>query len=53
MEPDGTGLGFAIVKKIIDAHDGGVDVPDNPQPEGVTFRVSLPMVSWKPDGRNL
>ncbi len=38
---EGTGLGLPIVKKIVDAHKGRVEILDNPQ-AGVTFRVTLP-----------
>jgi len=38
---EGTGLGLAIVKKIAEAHDGSLDILDNPD-RGVTFRLILP-----------
>ena len=38
---EGTGLGLPIVKKIVEAHEGRIEVLDNPE-EGVTFRVSIP-----------
>lgn len=41
---EGTGLGLPIVKKIVEAHDGRVEVLDNPG-AGVTFRVVLPAVA--------
>jgi signal transduction histidine kinase len=37
---DGTGLGLTIVHRIIDEHDGHIEV--NSSPGGTTFRVSLP-----------
>lgn len=37
---EGTGLGLPIVKKIIDAHNGRIDIENNP-PGGTTFRVTL------------
>ena len=39
---EGTGLGLPIVKKIVDAHKGRVEVLDNPD-AGVTFRIDLPL----------
>jgi two-component system sensor histidine kinase HydH len=39
---EGTGLGLGIVRKIIQAHEGRVEVLDNPE-RGVTFRVLLPI----------
>ncbi|MFZ0930111.1 MAG: ATP-binding protein [Syntrophobacteraceae bacterium] len=39
---EGTGLGLPIVKKIVDAHKGRIEVLDNPG-AGVTFRVVLPI----------
>lgn len=37
----GTGLGLAIVKAIVEAHDGTVDVESAPE-SGTTFRIRLP-----------
>lgn len=39
---DGTGLGLPIVKKIIDAHRGRIEIIDN-QDKGITFRVEIPL----------
>ncbi len=39
---NGTGLGLPIVKKIVDAHNGRLEIRDNPD-RGVTFRVALPV----------
>lgn len=39
---EGTGLGLPIVRKIVEAHNGRVQILDNPR-EGVTFRLSLPL----------
>ncbi|MDY0088383.1 MAG: ATP-binding protein [Coriobacteriia bacterium] len=36
----GTGLGLTIVHRIIDEHDGHIEVESSPQ--GTTFRVSIP-----------
>jgi len=38
---DGTGLGLAIAKKIIEAHQGRIEVETNP-PKGTVFNVYLP-----------
>ncbi len=41
-KPQGSGLGLPIVRKIVDAHDGRIDL--NSMPEGGTrFRVTLPV----------
>ncbi len=45
----GTGLGLQIVKKIVDAHQGKVEILDNPD-RGLTFRVVLPAVSAQHGG---
>jgi signal transduction histidine kinase len=39
---EGTGLGLPIVKKIIDAHEGSLEVLDSPS-RGATFRIRLPV----------
>jgi len=41
---EGTGLGLPIVKRIVDAHRGRIEVLDNPG-AGVTFRVVLPIAA--------
>jgi signal transduction histidine kinase len=40
---DGTGLGLPIVRKIIEAHKGRLEILDNPD-KGATFRIVLPIV---------
>jgi signal transduction histidine kinase len=40
-KPTGTGLGMAIVSKIIKAHDGRIEVSSEPA-KGTTIRVTLP-----------
>jgi signal transduction histidine kinase len=42
----GTGLGLAVVRKIVDEHGGTIDVDTSPG-EGTTFRLVLPV---RPDG---
>jgi nitrogen-specific signal transduction histidine kinase len=40
----GTGLGLGIVRKIVDAHDGRIDLSSSPR-AGTRFRVTLPVSS--------
>ncbi len=40
--PTGSGLGLPIVRKIVDAHDGRIDVSSEPD-QGTRFRVTLPV----------
>ncbi len=40
-KPDGTGLGLAMAKKIIDAHCGMIECRSEPG-RGATFRIELP-----------
>ncbi len=40
-EAGGTGLGLSIVKRLVDAHDGRIDIRDH-QPSGARFVVTLP-----------
>jgi len=37
----GTGIGLAIVSKVIEAHNGGITVDSSPG-RGATFRILLP-----------
>jgi signal transduction histidine kinase len=39
----GTGLGLAVVKRIVDAHRGTIDIVSGP--EGTTFTIRLPLES--------
>jgi signal transduction histidine kinase len=39
---EGTGLGLPIVKKIVESHNGRLELLDNPE-GGIIFRVLLPM----------
>jgi signal transduction histidine kinase len=43
-KPQGSGLGLPIVRKIVDAHDGRIDVTSTPG-LGTRFRVTLPVSS--------
>ena len=38
----GTGLGLALVKRIVDAHDGDVRITDRVDGSGARFEVDLP-----------
>ena len=40
----GTGLGLGIVRKIVDAHDGRIDLSSSKE-TGTRFRVTLPVTS--------
>jgi signal transduction histidine kinase len=42
----GTGLGLGIVRKIVDAHDGRIDLTSSPE-TGTRFRVTLPVDAFK------
>ena len=47
-KPQGSGLGLPIVRKIVDAHDGRIDLNSHPD-RGARFRVTLPVsgaASW-------
>ena len=43
-KPQGSGLGLPIVRKIVDAHDGRIDLDSSPG-KGTRFRVTLPVSS--------
>jgi signal transduction histidine kinase len=43
-KPQGSGLGLPIVRKIVDAHDGRIDLSSIPG-QGTRFRVTLPVAS--------
>jgi signal transduction histidine kinase len=43
-KPKGSGLGLPIVRKIVDAHDGRIDLAVAPG-GGARFRVTLPVSS--------
>ncbi len=44
----GTGLGLPVVKKIVEAHLGALQIVENPD-RGLTFRIALPMMSKSAD----
>jgi signal transduction histidine kinase len=50
-KPGGTGLGTKIVKDVIDAHKGHIQVESTPG-EGTTFRLILPLRQAKAIRRN-
>jgi PAS domain S-box-containing protein len=41
-KPQGSGLGLPIVRKIVDAHDGRIDLASTPG-KGTRFRITLPV----------
>ena len=41
-KPDGLGIGLAISRKIVEAHNGSVAAESNPD-TGATFRFTLPV----------
>lgn len=41
-KPRGTGLGLANVRKVVDAHNGRIDLLESPG-DGACFRVTLPL----------
>jgi K+-sensing histidine kinase KdpD len=43
IKPKGVGLGLAIAKGIIEAHDGKISVTDNPNGKGARFVVIVPI----------
>ena len=46
-KPSGTGLGMAIVKKIVDLHGGDIAIDSAPG-RGTRVRISLPAVAARP-----
>jgi signal transduction histidine kinase len=41
-KPNGSGLGLAWTRKVVDAHDGFLDVHSTPR-EGAVFTIRLPL----------
>jgi signal transduction histidine kinase len=46
-KPQGSGLGLSIVRKIVDAHDGRIELTVMPE-RGTRFRVTLPVSEATP-----
>jgi PAS domain S-box-containing protein len=44
LQIQGTGLGLTIVKAIVDAHDGDIEV-ESAEGEGMVIRIALPLLS--------
>jgi signal transduction histidine kinase len=40
---EGTGMGLYVVKQIVEAHDGQIDVQSTPG-HGATFEIKLPLI---------
>jgi signal transduction histidine kinase len=39
---DGTGLGLAIAKRVLQGHNGDIQLVDT-SPAGTTFRITMPL----------
>jgi signal transduction histidine kinase len=52
VEKEGTGLGLAIAGRVIEEHDGRVDVRSQVG-KGTTFTVTLPITPHRPGGRTM
>ncbi|MEP7290348.1 MAG: ATP-binding protein [Chloroflexota bacterium] len=50
MDTGGAGLGLSIVKKIVEAHDGSIEV-ESIVGQGSTFRLLLPLLMGVPNGK--
>ncbi|MBI2416028.1 MAG: HAMP domain-containing histidine kinase [Candidatus Kerfeldbacteria bacterium] len=48
IQPDGSGLGLYIAKKIVDGHSGQIWVESPGEDKGTTFHVELPVKQDKP-----
>jgi signal transduction histidine kinase len=44
-KPQGSGLGLAVVRKIVDAHDGRLDLLRTAPGQGTIIRVTLPVMA--------
>jgi signal transduction histidine kinase len=49
-KPEGLGVGLAISRSIVQAHDGTLRVRDN-QPKGTVFSLSLPLRESRDDAK--
>ncbi|HEY4162197.1 MAG TPA: ATP-binding protein [Dongiaceae bacterium] len=52
QERDGLGLGLAIAKRLVEAHDGVIDV-HNRADGGTTFTIRMPSIRIRRSGRRL
>ncbi|MBI1247277.1 PAS domain S-box protein [bacterium] len=50
-DSDGTGIGLAIVKRIVEFHGGSISLPSDMQQSGATFRIRLPAAAPDMPGR--
>ncbi|MDX8411011.1 MAG: HAMP domain-containing sensor histidine kinase [Mariprofundaceae bacterium] len=48
-KPSGLGIGMYLVRRIIEAHQGGVEATSAGRGKGCTFQVNLPL--WQPEAR--
>lgn len=49
QNPNGSGLGLFIVKKVVDEHYGKVEIESKGENTGATFRVSIPFTQSRKD----
>ena len=49
-KPKGSGIGLGIVRKIVDAHDGRIDMQTRPG-TGTSIRISIPVTAGEADAR--
>ena len=46
---EGSGIGLALVKRIVENHDGVITVDSNGQGKGTTFHIHFPLVEESPE----